>query len=91
MGQKYNYPGPAEVHQKIELISPEGIRLDGRKADEMRPITAKVGVLKKCDGSGYFAKKTMVELKNDLFPYVLAAVLALFFVELFYYKRRELL
>ena len=55
MGQKYNYPGPAEVHQKIELISPEGIRLDGRKADEMRPITTKVGVLKKCDGSGYFA------------------------------------
>ena len=53
-------------------------------------ISSRTGV-EAFDGSGYFAKKTMVELKNDLFPYVLAAVLALFFVELFYYKRRELL
>lgn len=29
-------------------------RLDGRKFDETRPITAKAGVIAKADGSGYF-------------------------------------
>jgi exosome complex component RRP41 len=29
-------------------------RLDGRKADEVRPIKAKAGVIKKADGSAYF-------------------------------------
>ena len=29
-------------------------RLDGRKADEMRPITAKVGVVPNADGSAMF-------------------------------------
>jgi len=29
-------------------------RLDGRAFDETRPITAKAGVIKKADGSGYF-------------------------------------
>ncbi|NTV23386.1 MAG: exosome complex exonuclease Rrp41 [Nanoarchaeota archaeon] len=29
-------------------------RLDGRKFDELRPITAKVGVIKNADGSAYF-------------------------------------
>jgi len=30
-------------------------RFDGRKFDEIRPMTAKAGVIKKADGSGYFS------------------------------------
>ncbi len=30
------------------------IRLDGRKNDELRPITAKVGIIKSANGSAYF-------------------------------------
>ncbi len=33
------------------LINPEGLRIDGRRIDEMRPIELKVGVLKQADGS----------------------------------------
>jgi len=33
------------------LISPEGLRIDGRRIDELRPIELKVGVLKQADGS----------------------------------------
>ncbi|MHA1959073.1 MAG: exosome complex exonuclease Rrp41 [Candidatus Thorarchaeota archaeon] len=33
------------------LISPEGLRFDGRRPDELRPIELKVGVLKQADGS----------------------------------------
>lgn len=34
-----------------KLLSEDGIRLDGRKFDELRPITLKTGVLKRADGS----------------------------------------
>jgi exosome complex component RRP41 len=33
------------------LISSEGLRVDGRRPDELRPIELKVGVLKQADGS----------------------------------------
>jgi exosome complex component RRP41 len=33
------------------LISPEGLRIDGRRFDEIRPVEMKVGVLKQADGS----------------------------------------
>ncbi|MEM2991388.1 MAG: exosome complex exonuclease Rrp41, partial [Halobacteria archaeon] len=36
------------------MINEHGIRLDGRRTDEMRNIVAKAGVLKRADGSGYF-------------------------------------
>jgi exosome complex component RRP41 len=32
----------------------KGKRLDGRKLDEMRPMEAKAGILKRAEGSGYF-------------------------------------
>ncbi len=35
------------------LISEDGLRLDGRKPDEMRPIKIRAGVLKRADGSAY--------------------------------------
>ncbi len=37
----------------LELISPEGYRLDGRKPHELRKIACKVGVFKQADGSAY--------------------------------------
>ncbi|MHA1770855.1 MAG: exosome complex exonuclease Rrp41 [Candidatus Thorarchaeota archaeon] len=33
------------------LINPEGLRIDGRRLDELRPIELEVGVLKTADGS----------------------------------------
>jgi exosome complex component RRP41 len=37
-----------------KLINENGLRLDGRRPDEMRNIVAKAGILKNADGSGYF-------------------------------------
>jgi len=37
----------------IPLIDAKGLRNDGRKPDEMRPVVIKAGVLKKADGSAY--------------------------------------
>jgi len=36
-----------------KLIDKKGIRLDGRKADELRPVKIQVGVLPNADGSAY--------------------------------------
>ncbi len=35
------------------LLSPDGIRTDGRKIDEMRKVKMEVGLLKNCSGSAY--------------------------------------
>ncbi|HKZ41407.1 MAG TPA: hypothetical protein VJ044_10625, partial [Candidatus Hodarchaeales archaeon] len=35
------------------LIRPDGRRLDGRKLDELRPLSLKVGILGQADGSAY--------------------------------------
>jgi exosome complex component RRP41 len=35
------------------LISEQGVRLDGRKTDELRPIKIEVGILKNADGSAF--------------------------------------
>ncbi len=35
----------------VQLITPEGLRHDGRKPDELRPVTMKIGVLANADGS----------------------------------------
>lgn len=37
----------------IKLLDKNGIRMDGRKADELRPVTIEAGVLKRADGSAY--------------------------------------
>ncbi len=39
------------IEEEKSLLSEDGIRLDGRKVDELRPITIEVGVLKRADGS----------------------------------------
>jgi len=36
-----------------KLIDKKGVRLDGRKADELRPLRLQVGVLPNADGSAY--------------------------------------
>jgi len=42
------------LNEKTEkLIDKKGIRLDGRKADELRPVKLEVGVLPNADGSAY--------------------------------------
>ena len=35
------------------LLSPEGLRIDGRKLDELRPIRIEVGTLHNADGSAF--------------------------------------
>ena len=37
----------------VKLIDDNGIRIDGRKVDELRPIRIEAGVLKSADGSAY--------------------------------------
>ena len=39
-----------------ELILKEGKRVDGRKFDEIRPMTAEVGILPRVHGSGFFQR-----------------------------------
>jgi len=38
---------------KTELIDSKGLRADGRKLDQLRPIKLEVGILDKADGSAY--------------------------------------
>ena len=39
--------------EKIKLIGENGLRIDGRKPDQLRPVKMEVGVLKNADGSAY--------------------------------------
>jgi exosome complex component RRP41 len=41
------------IEKPEKLIDKKGVRLDGRKADELRPIKLEVGVLGNADGSAY--------------------------------------
>ncbi len=43
----------AEDRKVIRLISEDGLRVDGRRPDELRPVKLEVGVLEKADGSAY--------------------------------------
>jgi exosome complex component RRP41 len=38
---------------EVKLVNEDGVRLDGRKLEELRPISMDVGVLDKADGSAY--------------------------------------
>ena len=39
---------------RLDYISPEGLRLDGRRAGELRKISCRVGVLSNAHGSAYY-------------------------------------
>ncbi len=41
------------IPKELKLIDENGVRLDGRRFDELRPIKIEAGVLKKADGSAY--------------------------------------
>ena len=41
------------IEKEVKLIDANGIRLDGRKFDQLRPIRIEAGVLKRADGSAY--------------------------------------
>jgi exosome complex component RRP41 len=41
------------IEKEVKLIDANGVRLDGRKYDELRPIRIEAGVLKRADGSAY--------------------------------------
>lgn len=41
------------MNEKVRLIGEDGLRADGRKPDELRPIKMEVGVLSNADGSAY--------------------------------------
>jgi len=43
----------SDPYTDIQLIDDKGLRLDGRKLDELRPITIVAGVLGRADGSCY--------------------------------------
>jgi len=42
------------MSSKFEFVSPEGLRMDGRRPGELRRIVAKLGVQSKADGSAFF-------------------------------------
>src|SRR3990172_7076583 len=46
------------VHKKVvrKLVLEEGIRMDGRALDEIRPISVEVGILPRAHGSGLFTR-----------------------------------
>lgn len=44
--ENYNMPGP-------DLLSSQGLRLDGRRPNELRRIRCKLGVFTQPDGSAY--------------------------------------
>lgn len=39
--------------EEVRLVNDEGVRVDGRKVDELRPIRLEAGILKRADGSAY--------------------------------------
>jgi len=41
------------IEKEMKLIDENGVRLDGRRAGELRPVRIEAGVLKRADGSAY--------------------------------------
>lgn len=39
---------------RVEYVSPEGLRLDGRRPNEARTMNARMGILSNVDGSAIF-------------------------------------
>jgi exosome complex component RRP41 len=45
--------GGTPLPEGIKLIDEKGLRMDGRRPDELRPLKIEAGVLKRADGSAY--------------------------------------
>ncbi len=52
---------------EIKLIK-NSIRIDGRKLDDLRPIEAKVGILKRANGSAYFRIGNTIAIAGVMGP-----------------------
>jgi len=39
-------------NSRLELVSPEGLRVDGRRPPELRRFYSRVGIVSQADGSG---------------------------------------
>jgi ribonuclease PH len=51
----------------MEFVSPEGLRLDGRRPKELRQLKAELGVLQSADGSATFEMgNTKVKIKSSI-------------------------
>jgi len=53
-GKKEGRSKWGKTMSKLEYLSPEGLRLDGRRPGEMRKVRCKMGVLTRPDGSAFF-------------------------------------
>ncbi|MBI4895077.1 MAG: exosome complex exonuclease Rrp41 [Candidatus Aenigmarchaeota archaeon] len=56
------------IHMEDIKLIKSGIRLDGRKLDETRPIEAKVGILKRANGSAYFRIGNTIAIAGVMGP-----------------------
>ena len=49
----------------FELLSDQGLRLDGRRRGELRRISSKIGVFGQADGSAYFEQVRVDNLETQ--------------------------
>eukprot|EP01087_Luapelamoeba_hula_P003614 TRINITY_DN1340_c0_g1_i1.p1 TRINITY_DN1340_c0_g1~~TRINITY_DN1340_c0_g1_i1.p1 ORF type:complete len:248 (+),score=34.00 TRINITY_DN1340_c0_g1_i1:131-874(+) len=54
---------------RLEYISPEGLRLDGRRPEEMRKVTCQMGVLARADGSASFRQGNTIAIASVYGPH----------------------
>lgn len=54
---------------RIEFITPEGLRIDGRRPNEVRRIQCKLGVLPGCDGSASFQMGNTIAIASVYGPH----------------------
>ena len=54
-----------------ELLSDQGLRLDGRRSCELRRIRCKVGVFGQADGSAYFEQVKPKRVKASISVFAL--------------------
>ena len=45
-----------------ELLSDQGLRLDGRRSGELRRVRSKVGIFGQADGSAYFEQVLVLDI-----------------------------
>ena len=55
------------MNKEIQLIK-NNIRTDGRKLDEIRPLEARAGILKRADGSAYFRIGNTIAIAGVMGP-----------------------
>lgn len=71
----------------MEYLSPEGLRVDGRRAEELRRIKCQLGVLRRADGSAYYEQGNTKALATVYGPrevqYICSWRTFFFLIELF--------